>query len=602
MADLLSARDIEFLLYELLDVEALCAAPAFAGHDRTTFDAALDAAARLAREQFAPHAATADMCEPSFDGTRVTIIPEVGEALARFADAGFLAAPFAEDQGGFGMPWVVYQACQAWFSAANVGTHAYAFLTVGVANLLSVFGSDDQKRRYLPSLLTGRFFGTMCLSEPQAGSSLADVRTSAEPAGDGAYRITGTKMWISGGEHELSESIVHLVLARLPDAPPGVKGISLFIVPKHRIGADGEPGDLNHVALAGLNHKMGYRGTVNTVLNFGEGGECRGELVGEPHQGLRYMFHMMNEARVGVGAGAATLGYAAYLHALEYARERPQGRLPGNKDPLTSPVPLIEHADVRRMLLTQKCFVEGGLALVLYCARLVDERRIAATADETAETTLLLELLTPVAKSWPSEFCLEANKLAIQVLGGYGYTRDYPVERLYRDNRLNAIHEGTHGIQALDLLGRKVFMDGGAAMGVLMSRIRATMDRAAGQPDLGAEIEALGKALGAVSRATKAVGGALRQGELHRGLANATAYLDMFGHIIVAWQWLEQASVASEALAAGSGEALADTDFYAGKLSACRFFFRHELPKIHPQADLIASLDDTVLGLSSDAF
>ena len=599
MADLLSSRDIEFLLYEMLDAEALCAAPAFAGHDRTTFDSALDTAARLAREQFAPHAAAADACEPSFDGTRVTMIPEVGEALARFAEAGFLAAPFAEDQGGFCMPWLVYQACQAWFSAANVGTHAYAFLTVGVANLLSVFGSEDQRRRYLPSLLSGRFFGTMCLSEPQAGSSLADIRTSAEPAGDGAYRVTGTKMWISGGEHELSESIVHLVLARLPDAPPGVRGISLFIVPKHRVGDDGEPGDLNHVVLAGLNHKMGYRGTVNTVLNFGEGGECLGELVGEPHQGLRYMFHMMNEARVGVGAGAATLGYTAYLHALEYARERPQGRLPGNKDPLTPPVALISHADVRRMLLTQKCFVEGGLALVLYCARLVDERRIAATASEQAELNLLLELLTPVAKSWPSEFCLEANKLAIQILGGYGYTRDYPVERLYRDNRLNAIHEGTHGIQALDLLGRKVFMDGGAAMGVLMARVRATMERAARHEGLGPAIEALGKALGAVSRATKAVSGALERGELEKGLANATQYLDMFGHVVVAWLGLEQAVVASDAL---TGDAGADGDFYAGKLAASRFFFRHELPKIHPQADLIASLDDTVLTLDPGAF
>ncbi len=337
------------------------------------------------------------------------------------------------------------------------------------------------------------------------------------------------------------------------------------------------------------------------VLNFGESGACRGELVGEPHQGLRYMFHMMNEARVGVGAGAATTGYAAYLHALDYARERPQGRLPDNKDPATPPVPLIEHADVRRMLMTQKAFVEGALALVLYCARLVDERRTAAGEEQRTELTLLLELLTPVAKSWPSEFCLEANKLAIQVLGGYGYTRDYPVERLYRDNRLNAIHEGTHGIQALDLLGRKVFMEGGAAMGVLMGRIRSTMDRAAAREELGAEVEALGRALGAVSRATKAVGGALGRGEVRQALANATPYLDLFGHVIVAWLWLEQAAVAAEALSAESGRP-ADADFYLGKLAACRFFFRHELPKIHPQADLVASLDDTVLGLEDGFF
>ncbi len=598
MADLLNARDLEFLLYEVLDVETLCAASKFAGHDRTTFDAALDAAARLARDQFAPHAAAADHQEPSFDGERVTIIPEVKAALDAFAAAGFLAAPFDEDQGGFDMPWVIYQACQAWFSAANVGTHAYAFLTVGAANLLSVFGSEEQKRRYVAPMLAGRYFGTMCLSEPQAGSSLSDIRCRAEPTGDGDYRITGTKMWISGGEHDLSESIVHLVLARLPDSPPGVKGISLFVVPRHRLGADGEPGDRNGVALAGLNHKMGYRGTVNTVLNFGENGACLGELVGELHQGLRYMFHMMNEARVGVGAGATTLGYAAYLHALEYARGRPQGRLPGNKDPASPPVRLIEHADIRRLLLTQKCFVEGAMALVLYCARLVDERKIAATEAEHAELTLLLEILTPIAKSWPSEFCLEANKHAIQVLGGYGYTRDYPVERLYRDNRLNAIHEGTHGIQALDLLGRKAFMENGAALQVLLGRVSATLDRAGAHPELAAEVAALREALDAVGRATQAVGGALQKGDALRGLANASVYLDMLGHVVIGWLWVEQASVALEA-----GEVTGpDADFYAGKLSACRFFFRYELPKVLVQSALVASLDDTALGMRGACF
>ena len=598
MADLLNARDLEFLLYEVLDVETLCAASKYAGHDRTTFDAALDAAARLAREQFAPHAAAADHQEPSFDGERVTIIPEVKAALDAFAAAGFLAAPFDEDQGGFDMPWVIYQACQAWFSAANVGTHAYAFLTVGAANLLSVFGSEEQKRRYVAPMLAGRYFGTMCLSEPQAGSSLSDIRCRAEPTGDGDYRITGTKMWISGGEHDLSESIVHLVLARLPGSPPGVRGISLFVVPRHRLGAGGEPGDRNGIALAGLNHKMGYRGTVNTVLNFGESGECLGELVGEPHQGLRYMFHMMNEARVGVGAGATTLGYAAYLHALEYARERPQGRLPGNKDPESPPVRLIEHADIRRLLLTQKCFVEGAMALVLYCARLVDERKIVATEAEHAELTLLLEILTPIAKSWPSEFCLEANKHAIQVLGGYGYTRDYPVERLYRDNRLNAIHEGTHGIQALDLLGRKAFMENGAALQVLLGRVSATLDRAGGHPELTVEVAALREAVDAVGRATLAVGGALQKGDVLRGLANASVYLDMLGHVVIGWLWLEQASTA---LAAGEVTG-PDADFYAGKLAACRFFFRYELPRVQAQSALVASLDDTALGMRDACF
>jgi hypothetical protein len=384
---------------------------------------------------------------------------------------------------------------------------------------------------------------------------------------------------------------VHLVLARIPGGPPGVKGISLFIVPRRMVNSDGASGERNDVTLAGLNHKMGYRGTVNTLLNFGEGRHrpdgragAVGYLVGEAHRGLVYMFHMMNEARIGVGLGAVALGYAGYLESLEYARQRPQGRAPGTKDPSAPPVCIVEHADVRRMLLAQKAYVEGGLALNLYCSRLVDDEHTAATETDRVEARLLLEILTPIAKSWPSQWCLTANDLAIQVLGGYGYTRDYPVEQLYRDNRLNPIHEGTHGIQALDLLGRKVSMEGGRAFALLRERVQGTVGRARSTADaeLGQWAEALETAVERVVQTTRAL---YASAEAERLLANATVYLEAFGHVVLAWMWLEQACAAH-------GNA---GDFYDGKRQACRFFFRWELPRTGPQFALLASLDDTSL-------
>lgn len=468
-APVLSRRDLDFLLYEWLNVESLTARTRFAEHSRETFDAVLDLSADMATKHFAPHNKKADAQEPRIgDDGKVEIIPEVKAALELFAKAGLIGSSFDEELGGMQLPVTVLRAAMAWFQAANAGTSSYPFLTVGNANLIATHGSEEQIATYVPSLLEGRFFGTMCLSEPQAGSSLADITTKAVPQDDGSYRLTGTKMWISGGDHELSENIVHLVLAKIPGGPAGVKGISLFIVPKILVGGDGQLGERNDVALVGLNHKMGNRGTTNTLLNFGDGtftpggrAGAVGYLLGEPHKGLAYMFHMMNEARIGVGFLATSLGYAGYLQSLEYARTRTQGRPLGDKDPSSPPVPLIEHADVRRMLLAQKAYVEGALALGLYCSTLVDEQQTAEDEEARTRAGLLLDMLTPVAKSWPSQWCLEANSLAIQVHGGYGYTREFDVEQFYRDNRLNPIHEGTHGIQGLDLLGRKVVMQGG---------------------------------------------------------------------------------------------------------------------------------------------
>jgi len=584
---LLSRRDLDFLLYEWLDVELLTKRARYADHSRETFDGVLDLAEQMATRHFRPHNKKADANEPTFDGERVQLIPEVKAALDVFAQSGLIASSMDAAVGGMQLPSVVAGACFAWFQAANVGTSSYPFLTIGNANLLQKHGTPEIVDAYVRPMLEGRFFGTMCLSEPQAGSSLSDVTTRAEPQPDGSYRLFGNKMWISAGDHELSENIVHLVLAKIPGGPAGVKGISLFVVPKHVI----ETGERNDVVLAGLNHKMGYRGTTNCLLNFGEGAHTPGGqpgavgfLVGEPHRGLGYMFTMMNEARIGVGSGAMSLGYTGYLQSLAYARSRPQGRPIASKDPTQPQVPVIEHADVKRMLLAQKSYVEGALALLLYCNKLVDEERTAESANDRDRATLLLDVLTPIAKSWPSQWCLEANSLAIQVLGGYGYTREYDVEQLYRDNRLNPIHEGTHGIQGLDLLGRKVVMNGGAGLRLLADTIGATIARSSGPP-----AQALRAAVDRVLQVTATL---WSSGDPETALANSSIYLEAVGHVVIGWIWLEQ-------LLATDGQT---GDFYDGKRQAAQYFFRYELPKTGPMLDLLASLDRTTLEMSDRWF
>jgi len=585
---ILSRRDIAFLLHEWLDVETLTKRPRYAEHSRETFDAVLELAERIATEHFAPHNRTADENEPRMVDGKVVLIPEVAQALKVFSEAGLIAGSFDESLGGMQLPHTVSQAALAWFKAANAGTSSYPFLTMANANLLVTHGTAEQVDTYVGPMLAGRWFGTMALSEPQAGSALADITTRAEPQDDGTYRLTGNKMWISAGDHELTENIVHLVLAKIPGGPAGVKGISLFIVPKVLVNPDGSLGERNDVVLAGLNHKMGWRGTTNTLLNFGEGVHTPGGragavgfLVGEPHRGLAYMFHMMNEARIGVGLGATVLGYTGFLHALEYARTRTQGRLAGSKDPASPPVRIVEHPDVRRMLLAAKSYAEGGLALGLYCARLVDEETTAESAGDRAQAHLLLDTLTPIAKAWPSQWGPVADDLAIQVHGGYGYTRDYPVEQFYRDNRLNPIHEGTNGIQALDLLGRKVVQQGGAGLRLLTETVTATTSRAAGT-EWSAYAADLDRAVERLTAVTATLWG---PGDPDLALANASAYLEAAGHLVVAWLWLEQA------LATGSSSG----DFYEGKRAAARYFHRFELPKVHTHLDLLESLDRTVL-------
>ena len=594
-AQLINSRDLTFQLFEVLQAENLTQRARHADHTRETFNAALETAHVIAAEKFATHNRLLDEHEPQFDGQRVTMPAEVKDALDALRAAGLLAATKDYELGGMQLPAVVAFACQSLFKSANMATTSYAMLTMANANVIERFGSAAQKRKYLQALLDGRAFGTMALTEPQAGSSLSDLVTSATPNEDGTYSLRGNKIFISGGDHELSENIVHLVLARIPGGPPGVKGISLFTVPKFHVNDDGSVGSRNDVALAGLIHKMGWRGTTSTMLSFGEHGQCIGELIGEPHQGLAYMFHMMNEARIGVGLGAVMLGYRGYLASLEYARERPQGRRPDNKNPLDPQLSLIEHADVRRMLLAQKAAVEGAYALCLYAARLVDEQNTGETDSARAEAGLLLDLLTPVVKSWPSQWCLEANSLAIQILGGYGYTREYPVEQYYRDNRLNMIHEGTHGIQALDLLGRKVTMKQGAGLKLLALEIQRSIDAAQSHTELQNCGTSLATAWADLTSTVDALRPVLAS-DVDRALANASAFLEAFGHIVMAWTWLRQANVAVAALP--EARDADDINFYRGKLHTCQWFFRWELPRVVHQLAMLRSLDDTTLTMA----
>ena len=595
---LIDQRNLAFELYEVLDAEALTKRPRFADHNRETFDAAIGTARTIAEKLFAPHNRKSDENEPKYVNGAAELIPEVKPAVDAFLEAGFLNATRTFEQGGMQMPNLLSQACFAHFQSANAGTSSYAMLTMGAANLIESFGTEEQKQRYLQPMIEGRFFGTMALTEPHAGSSLSDIRTKAEPAADGSYRLKGNKIFISGGDHPLSENIVHMVLAKLPDAPPGAKGISLFIVPKFLVNDDGSLGERNDVQLAGLIHKMGYRGTTSTMLNFGEKGGAVGYLVGEPHNGLAGMFHMMNEARIGVGLGSVMLGYTGYLHALEYARERTQGRGLAERDPATPMIPLVQHADIRRLLLAQKAFVEGGLSLCLFSSTLVDEKKHAPDAAAREEAAGLLDLLTPIVKSWPSQFCLEANSLAIQVHGGYGYTREYPVEQFYRDNRLNPIHEGTHGIQGQDLLGRKVSMAGGRFYQSLLTRIRATLAECGSVAELKANAELLSTALNTVEGITDALQ-AMKKSDPDRALANAYLYMECFGHLVVGWLWLRQAQAALRGLQNG-GERPAS--FYQGKLTACDYFLRYELPKPMALADVLRSADRTTLDMPLDCF
>ncbi len=596
--DLIAREDIEFLLFDWLDVTGLARLDRFSGQTAEDYRAILDLGERIAREAFLPAYKIGDREEPRLaeDG-RVVVQPQIASAVRAFLDAGLQLATVDAEHGGLQLPVTIATAVTANVMAANIAASGFAMLSTGNARVLTSFGTPAQIEAFAAPQFAGRALGTMCLSEPDAGSSLGDIVTRAEPDGEDAlgrrYRLKGRKMWISGGGQDVVGNTIHLVLAKVPGPdgrlPSGAKANSLFVVPAVLPETIG--GARNDVVVAGLNHKMGYRGIPNCLLNFGEGGEgALGWLIGEAGDGMRIMFQMMNEARINVGLGAAALAYRGYRQSRAYAAERRQGRPLGRKTE-GPPVAIFQHPDVRRMVLAQKAIAEGALALCLYSAKLVDLAEQGAKDVTRTRAKALLDLLTPVTKTWPSEMGLAANHLAIQVHGGYGYTRDFDVEQIYRDSRLNPIHEGTTGIQALDLLGRKMLFDNFRSFDVFMEELRGTAAEAAkvaGLEPFAAILLAQAERIEALARAEAG------SGDPVRALGNATPFLFAFGHLTVGWLWLDMAR------AAASSEG--DDPVRRGKRIACRYFYEYEMPMIEAwlaplgsRSDLTASVDESLL-------
>jgi butyryl-CoA dehydrogenase len=571
---LLRDRDVDFLLYELLDAPSLCALPAFSEHSRDTFDLYVRSARRLAREALYPAYKPMDESPARLEGGRIVTHPRMKGLWDQLVGLGVIAATRPAEVGGQALPMTVSTLAHAYLMAANLSAYAYAGLTTGAAHLLEAFGSEALRAGMMSRMYAGEWSGTMALTEPHAGSSLSDVTTRATPRDDGSYALRGSKIFISGGDHDLTENIVHMTLARIEGAPAGIKGVSLFAVPKRRV----EGGALvaNDVTVAGVIHKIGWRGLPSLALSFGDHGDCRGWLVGEPHKGISYMFQMMNEARIMVGVNGASTASVAYHEALAYARARPQGRPLMAKDATRPQVPIVEHADVRRMLLRQKAVVEGALALVSFTAKQSDLAEHAADPDARARASLLLDTLTPVAKSFPAEWGFESNALALQIHGGYGYSSEQLPEAWLRDQKLNSIHEGTTGIHGLDLLGRKVVAQGGAPLRILLEETEATIARAERAGIDRAWTERLRSAVKDVTELTAHLGALGMAGDVEAMMRHSTDYLTLFAIVVVSWLWLWQATVAREALSRGA----ADADFYEGKVAAAEYFLSTELPRV----------------------
>ncbi|MFT5452289.1 MAG: alkylation response protein AidB-like acyl-CoA dehydrogenase [Enterobacterales bacterium] len=597
-APIVSRRDLEFYLYEMFDVESMTNREKYQDHDRETINGAIDTAQTIAEKYFLPIRQKVDSNEPTFDGEKIQMIPEIKVALDTVVASGLSAPTSDYEMGGMQLPQVAASCVFSYLSAVASTTLGYISLTHANCNLIEAHGSKEQIETWVHPMREGRFAGTMAMTEPGAGSGLADLITTAVKDEQGDYRLSGNKIYISGGDHDLNENIVHLVLARIKGAPKGVKGISLFIVPKFLVNDDGSLGERNEVALSGLFHKMGGRGHTSTALSFGEQDGAVAYLVGEEHKGLMYMFHMMNEARILVGTGAALTALTGFQYSLNYAKERPQGRLLSCKDPESPPVNIIEHPDVKRMLLTQKAYAEGAYALCLYGQQLHDDSTTALTTEAREHGARILDFITPIIKSWPSEWGPKANDLAIQVLGGAGYTNEHPVEMFYRDNRLNPIHEGTTGIQSLDLLCRKVPMKNFEGYNAFLEEMNNTIEQCRTVDGLTGFANELEKSIDNLRDVTDKVLTASKTQQIDLVFSNSVSYLNMFGHISIAWLWLKQAAIAVQAIDKQPHEK--DLKFYKGKVQAMKYFFNSELPLTYHWGNLVKNIDSTSYDTEGD--
>ncbi len=593
-----SKRNCEFLLYEVFDIVSLTKSSYYQQHNKKLFDMMLDAALKLGKDLLQPSFEEMDRHPPTLENGKVKVHASVREIMQKFGEGGWIAAKFAEEFDGEQLPYLISDCCQFIFAAANYSASVFSGLTTKAARLITSFGSQELIKTFVPKMLNGDWQGTMALTEPQAGSSLADIMTTATPTDSDYYHIRGQKIFISAGDHDGVDNVVQLLLARIEGAPPGVKGISLFVVPNLRPDNSGKLIS-NDVTISQIYHKMGYKGSPITELSIGEKNDCRGYLVGEPNKGLAYMFQMMNGSRLSVGAAAAAISTAAYYSALDYARERPQGRNSKTKDPTSPQIPIIEHADIKRMLLFQRSFAEGAHSLLMQCCRYAD-LEIVMMGEEKEKASLLLDLLTPVAKSYPSEGSIQSTSLAIQCFGGYGYCDDFPVEQHFRDTRIHAIHEGTTGIQGMDILGRKVRMKDGKAFSLYIEQVEEDMQAATEFDSLKPYVEQLQFSIDELQKVTAELVELGRNEESDVFLSDATLYLEYFSLIAIAWQWLLQSTAATKALS--NSPSKAETNFYQGKLFTSRYFFHYELPKIQGLVTRLLDSDRLTMDMKSDYF
>jgi alkylation response protein AidB-like acyl-CoA dehydrogenase len=588
----ISMRNLKFLIHEVFNIASLSNYEYHSDYNPEMFDMILDTAKELADAEMFPYYVEMDKMNPKLENGTITVHPQVGKVINRLGEDGWIAARKSYDLGGQQMPYSVLNNALCVFYAANFAASSYAFLTAGAANLIDSFGEETLKKKYLSHLYSGEWQGTMALTEPQAGSSLTDIVTSAELTDEGYYNIKGHKIFISGGDHTGVPNVVHLTLAKIKDGPAGAKGISLFVIPKHRFTENSEL-EWNDVTTAGKFEKMGSHAYVTTHLAFGENDDCRGYLVGEEHYGLKYMFQMMNEARIAVGMTANAISSAAYYASLQYANERPQGRHISKKDVLLPQVPIIEHADVRRMLLFQKSVVEGAQSLVTLTSFYADMEHVTE-GEEQEKYRLLLELLTPIVKTYPSEMGNLSVSAGLQCLGGYGYCKDFPLEQYYRDTRINSIYEGTTGIQGMDLLGRKVLMKNGQAVTLFFQEVGKTIHDAKMVNGLENYASQMQEAMQLLQKTTDYLLGLAQKHRPEVFLTDATLYLEMTGHITIAWQWLLQGIVATKALEKG-GLAEDENNFYSGKLHTLQYFFLYELPKIQSLSHILLNSGQATL-------
>ncbi len=593
-----SDKNLKFLLHEVFDVSQLTQYPYYADHSRDVFDMVLDTALKMGEDLFNPYFEEMDRLPVELVDGRVKVHPHVRTIMRECGAGGWIGAEFPYEVGGQQLPLTINLLAEFIFCAANFSASVFSSLTTGAAGLIQSFGTDEMKEKYLPKMMAGEWQGTMALTEPQAGSSLSDIATTAEPTDEGYYKVKGQKIFISAADHDGADNFVHLLLGKIKGAPAGVKGISLFVVPRERYTADGGL-EFNDVHSAGIYHKMGYRGSPIVQLSLGEENDCRGWLVGEPNRGLSYMFQMMNGARIGVGLEASGVASAAYYASLQYTKERLQGRKLSQKDPLTPQVPIIEHSDIRRLLLLQRAIVEGSISLLTQCAIYHDLEHVTE-GEEKEKYNLLLELLTPVAKTYPSEMGILSTSAGLQCLGGYGYCEEFPLEQHYRDVRIHPIHEGSTGVQGQDLLGRKMMMKKGKAAQLYADEVMKTIAEAEALEPLQKYAQALKEAMGTQQEVTRHMMDIAANKGPDYFLADATVYLEFFGYIAIAWQWLKQAIIAQKALDGGASPE--NVDFYQGKLVTMRYHFGYELPKIKGLATVLTEADGLTVDIAENSF